>query len=197
MFEEAEFIKAIARAPDDDSVRMVYADWLDEHGDPNRAEFIRIQCGLAQRKVWKEPTEEPTAKRLKWLQDRQRGLLEKMRTFKEGEQPRIREFATTPELAAILAADPSRVDFRRGMIENLSIFTIPVTKLPPGLFVGGKLFLARTQFTEAAAQRIRTMPNLSRAAKINGLETAGFGWLAEEVRRLPAANAGAGTPLRP
>ncbi|MBX7102613.1 MAG: TIGR02996 domain-containing protein [Gemmataceae bacterium] len=29
--------------PDDDTLRLVYADWLDEHDDPARAEFIRIQ----------------------------------------------------------------------------------------------------------------------------------------------------------
>jgi hypothetical protein len=26
----------------------VYADWLDDHGEPERAEFIRVQCALAQ-----------------------------------------------------------------------------------------------------------------------------------------------------
>jgi uncharacterized protein (TIGR02996 family) len=33
--------------PDDDAARLVYADWLDEHGDPDRAAFIRGQIGLA------------------------------------------------------------------------------------------------------------------------------------------------------
>ena len=37
----------IIEHPDDDTPRLVYADWLDEHGDPNRAEFIRVQCRLA------------------------------------------------------------------------------------------------------------------------------------------------------
>jgi len=43
------FIRRIAEAPDDDTPRLVYADWLDEHGDPDRAEFIRVQCELAKR----------------------------------------------------------------------------------------------------------------------------------------------------
>lgn len=34
--------------PDDDTPRLIYADWLDEHGDdPERAELIRLQCELA------------------------------------------------------------------------------------------------------------------------------------------------------
>jgi uncharacterized protein (TIGR02996 family) len=40
---------AILATPDDDTPRLVFADWLDEHGDPARAEFIRVQCRLAER----------------------------------------------------------------------------------------------------------------------------------------------------
>lgn len=45
------FLKAICAAPDDDTPRLVYADWLDDRGDrPDdaaRAEFIRVQVRLA------------------------------------------------------------------------------------------------------------------------------------------------------
>src|SRR5688500_16170422 len=40
------FLDAIVDAPDDDAPRLVYADWLDDHGDADRAEFIRAQCEL-------------------------------------------------------------------------------------------------------------------------------------------------------
>jgi uncharacterized protein (TIGR02996 family) len=40
------FLSAIRESPDDDLHRLVYADWLDDHGDSDRAEFIRIQCRL-------------------------------------------------------------------------------------------------------------------------------------------------------
>jgi uncharacterized protein (TIGR02996 family) len=36
----------IARAADD-APRLRYADWLEKHGDPVRAEFIRAQCAVA------------------------------------------------------------------------------------------------------------------------------------------------------
>jgi uncharacterized protein (TIGR02996 family) len=41
------FRSAIVADPDDDTPRLVAADWLDEHGDPDRAAFIRIQVELA------------------------------------------------------------------------------------------------------------------------------------------------------
>jgi uncharacterized protein (TIGR02996 family) len=41
------FLAAILAEPDADVHRLVYADWLDEHGDPDRAEFIRVQCAVA------------------------------------------------------------------------------------------------------------------------------------------------------
>jgi uncharacterized protein (TIGR02996 family) len=40
------FIDAIAEDPDDDTARLVYADWLDERGDP-RAEYLRLEAELA------------------------------------------------------------------------------------------------------------------------------------------------------
>jgi uncharacterized protein (TIGR02996 family) len=40
-------LRAILERPDDDNVRMVYADWLDDHGEAERAEFIRLQITLA------------------------------------------------------------------------------------------------------------------------------------------------------
>ncbi len=36
----------ILQAPDEDGPRLVYADWLEQQGDP-RGEFIRLQCLLA------------------------------------------------------------------------------------------------------------------------------------------------------
>jgi uncharacterized protein (TIGR02996 family) len=42
-----DFIQTIIANPDDDAPRLIYADWLEEQGDP-RGEFIRIQCELAK-----------------------------------------------------------------------------------------------------------------------------------------------------
>src|SRR5262245_44894995 len=49
MSDAAALLAAIRQTPEDDAPRLVYADWLDEHGQPERAEFIRVQCELARR----------------------------------------------------------------------------------------------------------------------------------------------------
>jgi uncharacterized protein (TIGR02996 family) len=48
MTAAAALLAAVRAAPADDAPRLVYADWLDEHGQPERAEFIRVQCALAR-----------------------------------------------------------------------------------------------------------------------------------------------------
>jgi uncharacterized protein (TIGR02996 family) len=48
--EERALIAAIVAHPDEDTPRLVYADWLQEHDKPERAELIRAQIGLARSK---------------------------------------------------------------------------------------------------------------------------------------------------
>jgi len=48
MISENAFIQAVIAEPDDDAPRLIYADWLDEQGQSERAEFIRLQCQIAQ-----------------------------------------------------------------------------------------------------------------------------------------------------
>ncbi len=45
---EESLLHMVLECPEDDAPRLVYADWLDENGAPERAEFIRVQCELAQ-----------------------------------------------------------------------------------------------------------------------------------------------------
>ena len=40
--------RAVLEDPRDDAVRLVFADWLEEHGDAERAEFIRAQVERAR-----------------------------------------------------------------------------------------------------------------------------------------------------
>jgi uncharacterized protein (TIGR02996 family) len=42
------FVKAIRTNPDDDTARLVFADWYEEHGQPERAEYVRAACRLAR-----------------------------------------------------------------------------------------------------------------------------------------------------
>lgn len=45
---ETDLLAAVLAAPDDDAPRLVYADWLLEHADRDRGEFIQIQCALGR-----------------------------------------------------------------------------------------------------------------------------------------------------
>ncbi len=47
MTTEDDFLRAIKATPDDDHLRLVFADWLEDQGQTERAEFIRIQVELA------------------------------------------------------------------------------------------------------------------------------------------------------
>jgi uncharacterized protein (TIGR02996 family) len=47
MSTEQAFLDDIIAHPDDDVPRLVFADWLDDQGESERAEFIRLQCRLA------------------------------------------------------------------------------------------------------------------------------------------------------
>jgi uncharacterized protein (TIGR02996 family) len=48
MTHDEAFLEAIREQPDDDAPRLIYADWLEEHSQPQRAEFLRVQCELGR-----------------------------------------------------------------------------------------------------------------------------------------------------
>jgi uncharacterized protein (TIGR02996 family) len=43
MSEREALLASVLHAPDEDAPRLVFADWLDEHGEAPRADFIRTQ----------------------------------------------------------------------------------------------------------------------------------------------------------
>jgi uncharacterized protein (TIGR02996 family) len=70
MTDADRFLATIIATPDDDAPRLVFADWLEEHGDADRAEFIRLQIAVSR-----EPSAEPrrradellAANRSRWM----------------------------------------------------------------------------------------------------------------------------------
>src|SRR5436190_18493696 len=48
MDQRQAFLSDICEHPDDDAPRLVFADWLSDHGEADRAEFIRVQIELAK-----------------------------------------------------------------------------------------------------------------------------------------------------
>lgn len=65
--ELVALLAACRARPADDLPRLVLADWLDENGDPDRAEFVRVQVELSH------PTAD--AKRTRELKEAERRLL--------------------------------------------------------------------------------------------------------------------------
>jgi uncharacterized protein (TIGR02996 family) len=60
--EDGAFIRAIVTNPDDDTTRLVYADWLDERGDP-RGALLRAELEWAR--PWRDGNCPPDPKALR------------------------------------------------------------------------------------------------------------------------------------
>src|SRR4051812_35277558 len=67
MDEGEGFLQAVLASPDDDILRLIYADWLQEHGNP-RGEFIRVQSELARLPEHEERRAELAAREQSLLQ---------------------------------------------------------------------------------------------------------------------------------
>jgi uncharacterized protein (TIGR02996 family) len=103
---EEGFLADVIANPDDDTPRLVFTDWLEENGDPVRAEFIRLQCRLAQMSQEHSDYEA--------LDKRMRELLEEHRYRFLGPLVGLLEGGTS--------TDPDQVlTFRRGFVEKVSL----------------------------------------------------------------------------
>lgn len=49
MYEEQGFLEQLREHPEDDVTRLVYADWLEDQGDP-RSAYLRAEVALARMK---------------------------------------------------------------------------------------------------------------------------------------------------
>ncbi len=94
----APFLAAILTQPEIDAPRLAFADWIEENGDRERAEWIRVQCELASLTERDE--------HFRHLGDRQRALLRA-----NGERW-WRPFAEQ---------GIEQVAFRRGLVEALAV----------------------------------------------------------------------------
>ena len=116
MTHEEAFFQAILESPDDDRPRLAWADWLEETGQRERAEFIRVQCQLACFEEEGPEEEALRARQQALLADHEfewagplRGLVEKWqfrRGFIEFIQTRAGDFMT--HAATILSLAPVR-----------------------------------------------------------------------------------------
>src|SRR5262249_51651057 len=104
------FLADVIENPEDDAPRLIYADWLDEHGQPERAEVIRVQVALAR-----EAPDHPS--RGEWLR-REAELLS----------------AHGKEWAGPAAVVDGQYRFRRGFVESVQGPLPSLLRVADGLF---------------------------------------------------------------
>jgi uncharacterized protein (TIGR02996 family) len=154
--DEEAFVRAILEDPDEDAVRLIFADWLEERGSP-RAEFIRLQCALARL---------PEGQR--------RGEL------LEREQQLLRQYEAV--WAAPLLGLVDEWEFRRGFVEKIRIIPVAFVARAEGIFRRAPVrhvhFYRRNHVSLAEVETLAGSPWLARLAalKLNsdrGLRTDG------------------------
>jgi uncharacterized protein (TIGR02996 family) len=132
---EVAFLRSIAEEGGDNTGRMVYADWLEEHGESSRAEFLRVQCQLTASRLSKNrrqglrvrERELLDAHRHEWCQafglpiedvTFERGLIARMR-LAQWDGGKVLEPACAPRLATLTELDLSGLQLGD---DGLSVF---------------------------------------------------------------------------
>lgn len=126
---EEALLQSILAEPEDDAARLIYADWLEEHGRPEqqpRAEFIRVQIALANL-----PANDP---QVKALSKREKEL---WKTHKDD------WLQALPELLR----PKKTIRFHRGFYEELNLTTSTWSYLGVKLFARNPIFRLRLSGT--------------------------------------------------
>jgi uncharacterized protein (TIGR02996 family) len=103
MSDEEAILGAIAAHPEEDTPRLAYADWLDEHDQPIRADFIRVQVEVSR----VETLPRIVLNQYVDLYRRQQDLLEHHRRDLLGPLARL--------------ADDAQFDFERGFLSTITL----------------------------------------------------------------------------
>jgi uncharacterized protein (TIGR02996 family) len=152
------FFQAVLDEPDNEELRLIYADWLEERSDP-RGEFIRIQCRLARL-----PRE---AADLAELEGREKALwAEHRRTWNA---PLHRRLAGTPLRNEVHGRHGliRSWEYRRGFVEELTVQAEAFVDHGYALFLLGPLRHVRLWGVGAVVDRLARAADLSR---LTGLE---------------------------
>ena len=141
--DERPFLDAVFDRYADDRPRLVYADFLADAGEPERAELVRVQLALARL-----PEDDP---RRPALADRQAELLARNRA------------AWTAHLAGLVVS----ADFRRGVPDSVSADA--ATFLETGYELFRRARARRLRLLDAAphAEKLAASPLLERVAELD------------------------------
>jgi uncharacterized protein (TIGR02996 family) len=196
---EATFLRSIAKDPDDNTARLVFADWLQEQGDAPRAEFIRTQCELSQPKLAKKKREAAKLRerdllnehRAAWCETLglpvedvhfERGLVSRVRLPKWS-SGKLLDPAIAPRFLTVTELDLSDLQ-----IGDPAITTFAKSAEFPAL---QKLILSENKITDAGAAALaaaKGMPKLETVYLFGNATTASAGSLLETSTNFSLTN---------
>jgi uncharacterized protein (TIGR02996 family) len=163
MSDEAALLSAIRAHADEDTPRLAYADWLDEHEQPEQAEFVRIQCRL----VALSPADPEWAT----IIDREQDLLWR--------GPKSHDPLPAPFQHRRTYSPPFRYElaqfFYRGFLFFVAVEGAGLHATDPGRFAGAFAELAATttargvQFWSIPAERLAQVIDCLTFAELRGL----------------------------
>jgi uncharacterized protein (TIGR02996 family) len=115
MSPEDAFVHDILNNPDDDTPRLVFSDWLQEHGRASHAELIRVQCELARLpKKSRDPDEKAHREK---LAAREKELLRQPEFF-----PRWPAGMPKPEYECFKqGSDAPKLKYERGFLASIRL----------------------------------------------------------------------------
>jgi uncharacterized protein (TIGR02996 family) len=131
--DDSSFLRAILEDPLDDGPRLVWADALDERGDP-RGEFVRVQCELAR--IDGELSEHNSdskgtcicrrcvilRKAIAPLRRRERELyLANWEPWTEDIRSALKPLSYGPESCTLPDSSQARWNFRRGLVGSVTL----------------------------------------------------------------------------
>ncbi|MFO0850461.1 MAG: TIGR02996 domain-containing protein [Gemmataceae bacterium] len=185
------FLERIREVPDDDAPRLIFADWLDEIGDPDRAEFVRVQVALARLARF-DQARTGLVRRERQLLDRhadrwaahfqgkatgpvfRRGLVDEIKVS-------ARQFVAFG--ADLFAADPVRHVHLLDLGDCPAALASPLLARLTGLTVYAQRLGERSVCEGLLARAVAEAGHLSNLRRLhlgrNRLGDAGVGWLAD------------------
>jgi uncharacterized protein (TIGR02996 family) len=144
MTHEEAFLQDILEHPEDDTPRLIYADWLDDHGDPGRAEFIRVQIELTR--LGEDDPRRPE------LSDREEQLLTEHEN-RWGEP--------------LKSLGAGSVRFRRGLIDFVELNATTLAEQAEAIFAAAPI--RQVSLEEADGDAIERLAQLSPFARLQTL----------------------------
>jgi uncharacterized protein (TIGR02996 family) len=148
MSVEEAFLRDILDNPDDMTPRLIYADWLEEHGPEAarpRAELIRVQCELEDL-----PEDDP-----------RRDALER----RSGQLLRRHAKEWTAPLRALKAG--TRWEFRRGFVEGVTTSATNFARVAKKLFALAPIRAARFPEASNEVHHLLKCPHFDRLSEVN------------------------------